>query len=97
MAERAGLLLNRVVTVRRFERRFAAVVAGQAELVRGGRDQQHAGSVFSGPDLVTAQTPGGDGRVDGRTLRLVFVALQAFGVIGLGIERNRVNRTESTW
>ncbi len=39
VAQRAGLLLNGVIAVRRFERRFSAVVAGQAEL-RFRLDQQ---------------------------------------------------------
>src|SRR5450631_4452089 len=72
-------------------------VAGEAELVRSGRDQHYPGGVFIHPDLVAAQTAGGDGGVDGRTFSFVFVTFQALGVIGLGIERNGVNSTESKW
>src|SRR5450756_1260352 len=91
-----AIAYGRLVDVSLDLRGVFVAVAGEAELVRGGRDQHYAGGVFVDPDLVTAQTAGGDGRVDGRTLGLVFVALEALGAIGLGIERNGVNRAQGT-
>lgn len=71
-------------------------VAGEAELVRGGGDQHYPGGVFVDADLVTAQTAGGDSGVDGLALGFVFVTLEAFRAIDLGIKRNGVNSTEGT-
>ena len=70
-------------------------VAGQAKLVRRGRDQHDAGSVFVDANLVTAQTSGGDRGVNGRALGLVGVTLEALGAVNFRIERNGVDGAES--
>ena len=58
-------------------------VAGNAERLRSGGDQLYAGDVFINPDLVTARTSGGDGRVDVLAFCFVLVTLDAFGGVGV--------------
>src|SRR5208337_924757 len=71
-------------------------VAGQTKSMGRGGDQLDAGDVPVDPDLVTAQAAHRNGGVDRLAFRLVVVALDALGGVSLRIERNGVNRTEST-
>src|ERR1019366_2718637 len=75
-----------------FQRRHVFVgVAGDAECQRSRSDELYAGDIFVDPDFMAAQTAHRNGGMDGLAFRLVFVALEALGAIGLRIERNGVN------
>jgi hypothetical protein len=67
-------------------------VARQAELVGCRGDELDASDVFVDPHFVARRASQGDRRVHRFALRLVLVALQALGRIGVLVERHRVNR-----
>ena len=66
-------------------------VAGQADFVGDDGDELYAGDISVDPDFMTAQTAHRNSGVDGLAFRLVSVALEALGAVGLRIERNGVN------
>ncbi len=65
-------------------------VAGKAESLRSGSRQLDAGDVFIHPDFVASRASGRDGGVYGGPFGLVLMTLDAFGWVGVFVERNRV-------
>lgn len=71
-------------------------VAGEAELVRRGRDQLYVSVISVDPDFMATQAAHGDRGMDKLALRFVLVAGDAGRGIGLWIEWNRMLRSGHT-
>lgn len=69
-------------------------MTGEAERLWSGSDELDAGYIFIGTDLVAARTAHRDGGVDELPLALVVMTLDAFRRIGLGVQRDGVNRAQ---
>jgi len=67
-------------------------MAGEAERGRRGGDELDAGYILIDADLMATETAGGHGGMHGLALGFVFVAFKALGGVGLGVERNRMDR-----
>jgi hypothetical protein len=65
-------------------------VTADAQGLRSRCDQLDSRDVFTYSNFVTAQTSGGDRRVDGLPFRFVLVALDALSRIDVLVERNRM-------
>ena len=59
--------------------RFLIRMTGKAKPIRSSGNQLHACDIFSDSDLMAGQAPHGDRGVNRFSLRLILVALKAFG------------------
>ena len=71
-------------------RRVFIGVAGQAEFVGSGRDQLDVGDVAIDADFVAGHAAHRHRRMYKLSLGFIFVAGEAGGGVGLGVERNRM-------
>jgi hypothetical protein len=71
--------------------RVFVAVAGQAELGGSGRGELYAGDVLVDANLVAGGAAQGYGGMDGLSLGLILVTLNALGGVGVFFEGNRVN------
>jgi hypothetical protein len=66
-------------------------MACEAKVGRSGSDEYYPRDIFIDPDLMAAQTSCGHCGMNGFALGFVVMTFQAFGGIGLGVERDWMN------